>query len=51
MLAGGVADEPGTLTERDLYALERSVFAALIRNPQTQARIEHTLKTGRPLRN
>ena len=34
-----------------LLALERRAFQALIREPKTLARIEHTLETGKPLRN
>jgi 3-hydroxyacyl-CoA dehydrogenase len=39
------------VTEEDLLAAERHEFTSLVRNPATQARIEHMLKTGKPLRN
>jgi len=38
-------------SEDQLLALERKAFQALIRTDKTLARIEHTLETGRPLRN
>jgi 3-hydroxyacyl-CoA dehydrogenase len=31
--------------------LERDAFMRLIRTPRTLARVEHTLETGKPLRN
>ena len=34
-----------------LLELERSEFMKLTREPRTQARIEHMLETGKPLRN
>jgi 3-hydroxyacyl-CoA dehydrogenase len=34
-----------------VLALERAAIMKLIRTPATLARIEHTLETGRPLRN
>ena len=51
VLSGGPADPVDDLTEGDLLALERHVFMQLIRTPGTLARIEHTLETGKPLRN
>ena len=51
VLSGGPADAIDDLTETDLLALERHVFMRLIRTPGTLARIEHTLATGKPLRN
>lgn len=51
ILTGGEADLVDTVTEDDLLALERAEFQALVRHPATQARIEHMLKTGKPLRN
>ena len=51
VLTGGPADPTDDLSEGDLLALERSVFAKLVREPATLARIEHTLVTGKPLRN
>lgn len=50
-LCGGEVD-PGTLVDEAwLLAVERREFMALLRTPETQARIRHTLDTGKPLRN
>lgn len=44
--------EPGSRVDADwLLAVERSEFVALLQTPETQARIRHTLDTGKPLRN
>ena len=44
--------EPGSLVnEKWLLDLERRHFVELAKTEQTQARIEHMLKTGKPLRN
>jgi 3-hydroxyacyl-CoA dehydrogenase len=44
--------EAGSLVDEDwLLDLERTHFMELIATEKTQARIEHTMKTGRPLRN
>jgi len=51
VLCGGEV-EPGSLVdEKWLLDLERREFMALLKNPRTQERIAHTLKTGKPLRN
>jgi 3-hydroxyacyl-CoA dehydrogenase len=51
VLCGGPV-EPGSLVDEDwLIQLERRHFVALARMPKTQERIEHMLKTGKPLRN
>jgi 3-hydroxyacyl-CoA dehydrogenase len=51
VLCGGEV-EPGSLVDETwLLELERREFMALLRNEKTQARIAHTLKTGKPLRN
>ena len=43
---------PGSLVDEDWFLeLERSAFMELLATEKTQARIEHTLKTGKPLRN
>ena len=39
------------MTEEAVMALERDVFMQLVRTPATLARMEHTLETGKPLRN
>ena len=50
-LCGG-AIERGSLVDEDwLIALERKHFVELAQTEKTQARIEHTLSTGKPLRN
>ena len=51
VLTGGEADVVDTVNEADLLKLERAAFAGLVRKPQTVARIEHMLATGKPLRN
>jgi len=51
VLTGGDTDPTETLTEDDLYRLEREAFVALIQTPGTLARIENMLETGKPLRN
>ena len=51
VLCGGDV-EPGTpVTEEWFLDLERQAFMELIATEKTQARIEHMLKTGKPLRN
>jgi 3-hydroxyacyl-CoA dehydrogenase len=50
-LTGGDCDPVDVLTEQQMLDIERAAFMALIRTPQTLARIEHTLTTGKPLRN
>lgn len=39
------------VTEQDLLDLEREQFLSLLGTKETQERIAHTLKTGKPLRN
>ena len=51
VLSGGDTDITETVSEDDLLRLERREFMKLVRNPKTLARIEHTLETGKPLRN
>ena len=44
--------ESGSLADEDWFLdLERGHFMELMATQKTQARIEHTLKTGKPLRN
>ena len=51
VLCGG-AVSPGTLvSEQYLLDLEREGFKSLCGEKKTQERIQHTLKTGKPLRN
>ncbi len=51
ILAGGDLSEPTDVSERYLLDLEREVFLSLLGERKTLERIEHTLKTGKPLRN
>ena len=51
VLSGFDADLTTTVHEDKIYALERAAFATLIRRPETHARIQHLLSTGKPLRN
>ncbi len=50
-LCGGDIDQENTVTEQSLLDLERQVFMSLLGEEKTQARIAHTMKTGKPLRN
>jgi 3-hydroxyacyl-CoA dehydrogenase len=51
VLSGGGADLVDTVTEADMLKLERMAFMRLVHNASTLTRIEHTLATGKPLRN
>ncbi len=51
VLSGGDTDITETLDEDDILTLERRAFDNLIRLPATVARVEHMLRTGKPLRN
>src|SRR5271166_5767619 len=51
VVCGGDADLTDTLTEQQLLDIERAAFLRLAKTPATLARIEHTLETGKPLRN
>src|SRR5581483_3291881 len=51
VLCGGEV-EPGSLADEQWFLdLERQAFMELLATEKTQARIEHMLKTGKPLRN
>ena len=50
VLSGGDGP-PRDVTEQDILDLEREAFLTLLGTPETQARIQHTLATGKPLRN
>ncbi len=50
-LCGGSIERGSKVDEEWLLALERKHFVALAQTEKTQARIEHTMKTGKPLRN
>ena len=47
----GDIPHPTTVTEQQLLDLEREAFLSLVAERKTQERIQHTLKTGKPLRN
>ncbi len=51
VLSGGESDFTAPLTEDDILALELEAFLALVKQPGTLARLDHMLKTGKPLRN
>ncbi|MBI1397636.1 MAG: 3-hydroxyacyl-CoA dehydrogenase [Betaproteobacteria bacterium] len=51
VMCGGIVEENSTVDEAWLLALERTAFMELLATEKTQARIEHTLRTGKPLRN
>ena len=52
VMAGGAAlPHPATVTEQELLDLEREAFLSLLGEPKTIERIQHTLKTGKTLRN
>jgi 3-hydroxyacyl-CoA dehydrogenase len=51
VLTGGEADLIDTVTEEQLLKIERAKFLESMKDSRTQARIEHMLTTGKPLRN
>ncbi len=51
ILCGGDVEAGSFVDEQWLLDLERSYFMELMATEKTQARIEHMLKTGKPLRN
>ena len=51
VLSGGRLTGGATVSEQYLLDLEREAFLSLCGNPKTQERMQHTLKTGKPLRN
>ncbi len=51
ILTGGERPHPGTATAEEIMDLEREAFLRLLGRRETQERIRHTLKTGKPLRN
>ncbi|MFN6961757.1 MAG: enoyl-CoA hydratase/isomerase family protein, partial [Rhodocyclaceae bacterium] len=50
-LCGGEVEKGCRVDEEWLLTVERREFMALLRTPQTQARIAHMMETGKPLRN
>ncbi len=51
ILAGGALSSAQCVSEQYVLDLEREAFVSLCGERKTQARIAHTLKTGKPLRN
>ncbi len=51
VMCGGDVEAGSLVDETWLLELERRCFMELLATEKTQARIEHTLKTGKPLRN
>ncbi|WP_193369576.1 3-hydroxyacyl-CoA dehydrogenase/enoyl-CoA hydratase family protein [Pelagibius marinus] len=52
VLTGGPkADFTEAMSEDDILKMERAAFMRLVRTPGTMARVEHTIETGKPLRN
>ena len=51
VLCGGNVLENTKVSEQYLLDLEREAFLSLCGDPKTQARIQHMLTTGKPLRN
>ncbi|HUE86717.1 MAG TPA: 3-hydroxyacyl-CoA dehydrogenase/enoyl-CoA hydratase family protein [Vicinamibacterales bacterium] len=51
IFAGGDLPHAATVSEQHLLDLEREAFLALLGERKTLERIQHTLKTGKPLRN
>jgi len=51
VLSGGNTTINKELSEDDMYALELEAFVQLVQMEKTQARIKHTLSTGKPLVN
>ncbi len=51
VLSGGRLTGEQSVSEQYLLDLEREAFVSLCGDPRTQARMQHMLKTGKPLRN
>jgi 3-hydroxyacyl-CoA dehydrogenase len=51
VLCGGDVDGGSLVDEQWLLAIARRAFMELLATEKTQARIEHMLKAGKPLRN
>jgi 3-hydroxyacyl-CoA dehydrogenase len=50
-LCGGEIEAGSLVDEQWLLTVERKLFVDLLKNPETLARIQHMLDTGKPLRN
>jgi 3-hydroxyacyl-CoA dehydrogenase len=51
VLAGGSLPHQTVVSEQYVLELEREAFLKLCGEQKTLARVQHTLKTGQPLRN
>ena len=51
VMCGGDLSHPTYVSEQYLLDLEREAFVSLCGEKKTMERIQHTLKTGKPLRN
>ena len=51
VLSGGRLTGEQTVSEQYLLDLEREAFLSLCGRPETQQRMQHMLKKGKPLRN
>jgi len=51
IMCGGDLSAPQKVSEQYLLDLEREAFLSLCGERKTLERIQHTLKTGKPLRN
>ena len=51
VMAGGDLSEPSYVSEQYLLDIEREAFLSLCSERKTLERIQHMLKTGKPLRN
>ena len=51
VIGGGEARDSSAVSEDVILTLERKAFIDFLKEEKTQARIEHMLKTGKPLRN
>jgi 3-hydroxyacyl-CoA dehydrogenase len=51
IIAGGAIPHASAVPEQHLLDLEREAFLSLVAERKTQERMQHTLKTGKPLRN
>jgi 3-hydroxyacyl-CoA dehydrogenase len=50
-MCGGDIESGSCVDEQWFLDLERDAFIELLATEKTQARVEHMLKTGKPLRN
>jgi len=51
VMCGGNVESSSLVDEQWFLDLERESFIKLLATEKTQARVEHMLKTGKPLRN